>query len=64
MTTKQETAQLIAEKIDFKSAEEIEAMIQITSEVYGESIRAMVSNLYANVNPSVLKSGILAQAEL
>ena len=57
-TTASDAAQMIAKKIDSSSNEEIEAMIQITSEIYGSSVRAAVGNFYAKITPSVMKSGI------
>jgi len=57
-TTANDAAQMIAKKIDSSSNEEIEAMIQITSEIYGSSVRAAVGNFYAKLTPSVMKSGI------
>ena len=57
-TNAQQAAQLVAEKINSHSEEEIEAMIVLISEIYGKSLRAMVGNLYAQINPSVMTSGI------
>ena len=57
-TTSNDAAQMIANKIDSSSSEEIEAMIRITSEIYGSSVRAAVGNFYAKITPSVMKSGI------
>ena len=57
-TTANDAAQMIANKIDSSSNEEIEAMIQITSEIYGASVRAAVGNFYAKITPSVMKSGV------
>lgn len=51
--TNLEIAQLIANKIDSHSQEEIEAMMDITSETHGISMSwllPVVSNLYAKMN--------------
>ena len=57
-TNAQQAAQLVADKINSHSEEEIEAMVILISEIYGKSLRAMVGNLYAKINPSFRHSGI------
>tara|TARA_R110000737_G_scaffold352807_1_gene400415 strand:+ start:1173 stop:1364 length:192 start_codon:yes stop_codon:yes gene_type:complete len=59
--TKQEIAQAIAVKIDTHSQKEIEAMMKIVCEVNDIEMSwlfPVVSNIYAKLNPSVMKSHV------